>query len=170
MRLVQLMIIAGTNPKSIPFGVRLWARIIRPLQGFFNILIFTYPHTKGKMKDEPELSYVSALVKVIRSGCDNDDSENMSNRRNGLNNSTLRNTRKFGNSKKRQVRRTFGDDLTTSNSKKRIVCDSNDDAKDDSTSLNNGKRISKDVLEENEDELQKQSFVEIDDKHLESIA
>ena len=67
--------------------------------------------------------------------------------------------------------RTFDDynDLKSS-SKKRIVCDSNydDDAKDDTSQ--NLKRISKDALEENEDELQKQSSDEIDGKHLESIA
>lgn len=41
------------------------------------------------MKGEPELSYISALIKVIRSGCDNDDNESMSRRRrNGPNNSS----------------------------------------------------------------------------------
>lgn len=47
-----------------------------------------YPHTKKKMKGEPELSYISALIKVIHSGCENDDNESMSRRRNGPNNSS----------------------------------------------------------------------------------
>lgn len=60
------------------------------MHGFFNILLFTYPHTKNKLKQEPELSYLKALVKVIRSGCDADESDVMGNARNGSDNSTNR--------------------------------------------------------------------------------
>lgn len=88
--IVQILIIAGKDPATIPYGVRLWARIIRPLHGLFNILLFTYPHTKKRLKEEPELSYLKALVKVIRSGCDADESDVMGNARNGSDNSTNR--------------------------------------------------------------------------------
>lgn len=105
------------------------------------------------MKEESELSYISALIKVIRSGCENDNSERMRKcRRDRLHNSSLRNEGKF-----RKSRQTFGDDLTSRSM--------GNDHQNDITNLN-----TKDASEKTEEEAHK-NFLDVESSvHLESIA
>ena len=86
----MIMQISGQDSEAIPVGLRLWSRIVRPLHGIFNMLIFTYPHTRNKRKEDPSLSYFSALFTVIRAGCDNDGNDTTSARRNRTPHSSFR--------------------------------------------------------------------------------
>jgi hypothetical protein len=55
-----------------PFTIILLARLFYPLQGFFNILVYTYPHVQSYRRNHSEVSYFRAFVQVIKSGGDSD--------------------------------------------------------------------------------------------------
>jgi hypothetical protein len=50
----------------------LFHRIVHPLQGCLNILIYTRPHVNNARKVDQNLGYLQALKHVILSGCDSD--------------------------------------------------------------------------------------------------
>jgi len=58
----------GSQP---PFTIILLSRFFSPMQGFFNVLIYTYPHVKSVRVVE-SCSYLKALYMVVKSGGDSD--------------------------------------------------------------------------------------------------
>jgi len=57
----------------IPFVIILLARFTFPLQGFFNVLIYTYPHVIACRRRNENYSWVRAFCEVIKSGGDSDE-------------------------------------------------------------------------------------------------
>ncbi len=55
---------------SPPATFILLARIFNPLQGFFNILVYTRPHVAKERSRNPSLSWFAAFLKVCGSGGD----------------------------------------------------------------------------------------------------
>jgi hypothetical protein len=55
-----------------PFTIILLARLFYPLQGFFNILVYTYPHVQSYCRNHTEVSYFRAFIQVLKSGGDTD--------------------------------------------------------------------------------------------------
>jgi len=66
----QAMAVGGID--HIPFNLLLLARITQPLQGVFNILIYTRPHVKTARERHPSYNYLQALWEVVKSGGDYD--------------------------------------------------------------------------------------------------
>ncbi len=60
----------GNKP---PVAVVVIAKILVPLQGLFNIFIYTRPHVQKERKRNPRLGYWEAFFLVVRSGGDDDD-------------------------------------------------------------------------------------------------
>jgi hypothetical protein len=58
-------------PTPAPFVIHVLARFFYPLQGVFNLLIYTYPHTISHTRNNRH-TYMQALVLVIKSGGDSD--------------------------------------------------------------------------------------------------
>lgn len=84
------MKVAGSS--SIPFALQQLSRTIRPLQGTINVLIFTRPRVRG-LRAKYDISYFTALKRVILSGCDNIDQQNNLTPRPRPRKSTLRQQR-----------------------------------------------------------------------------
>ena len=63
-----------------PFATMFLARLFFPLQGFFNILVYTYPHVQSYSRNHPDVSYFRAFVHVIKSGGDSDQIRAMAGR------------------------------------------------------------------------------------------
>ena len=61
----------GSGPA--PFAIMLIARCLFPLQGFFNILAYTYPHVVSYRKNHSESNWFQAFWEVIKSGGDSDE-------------------------------------------------------------------------------------------------
>jgi hypothetical protein len=55
-----------------PFVLHFLARFFYPLQGLFNLLIYTYPHTVSHSRRNYRHTYFQSLLLVIKSGGDND--------------------------------------------------------------------------------------------------
>ena len=55
------------------FGLDLLRELLFPLQGFINILVYTYPHVSMMRKSNPSFSYLWAFYAVLRSGGDHDE-------------------------------------------------------------------------------------------------
>ena len=55
-----------------PFIIILLARFFFPLQGFFNVLVYTYPHVVSYRRNNTECNWFKAFWNVIKSGGDND--------------------------------------------------------------------------------------------------
>jgi len=60
------------NGSTAPFVITLLGRIFIPLQGLFNILIYTYPHVTSYRCNHPEHSWFRSFREVIKSGGDSD--------------------------------------------------------------------------------------------------
>ena len=60
--------INGTSP----FWLRLIARVLNSLQGFFNILVYTRPHVTSLRRRHKELNWFQAFWAVVKKGGDND--------------------------------------------------------------------------------------------------
>ena len=71
------MILIGMCNIKVPFGLMLFHRIVHPLQGCLNILIYTRPHVNNARKVDQNLGYLQALKHVILSGCDSDGVDQM---------------------------------------------------------------------------------------------
>ena len=57
---------------NVPFAIVVLARFFFPLQGLFNILIYTYPHVTSYRRNHTECNWFQAFWNVIRSGGDSD--------------------------------------------------------------------------------------------------
>jgi hypothetical protein len=55
-----------------PFFIMYLSRLSFPLQGFFNVLIYTYPHVTS-LRTQTGYSYLKAFFIVVKSGGDNDE-------------------------------------------------------------------------------------------------
>ena len=55
-----------------PYVLIFLSRSIFPLQGLFNILIYTHPHVSSYLRNHPEDSWIRAFLEVFKSGGDND--------------------------------------------------------------------------------------------------
>mmetsp|Transcript_18876 Transcript_18876/g.27585 ORF Transcript_18876/g.27585 Transcript_18876/m.27585 type:complete len:218 (+) Transcript_18876:40-693(+) len=60
---------------KIPFPLILVTRLVRPLQGLFNIIVYTRPHIKKLMDQDDSCTYLQALLKVVKLGGDDDKNE-----------------------------------------------------------------------------------------------
>jgi hypothetical protein len=60
---------AGYQPH---YMLNLLSAFFLPLQGFFNLLIYTYPHVVSYRKSNPRSTYFQALLEVVKSGGDSD--------------------------------------------------------------------------------------------------
>ena len=77
--------IYGSGP--VPFPIIFLARFFFPLQGFFNVLVYTYPHVTSYRKNHTKSKWYQAFWNVIKSGGDDDQSRSTgrrSNRRESL--------------------------------------------------------------------------------------
>ena len=61
------------DTKKIPFAIMFIARFTYPLQGFFNILVYTYPHVTSCKRNDSNLSWLGAFWVVVKSGGDSDE-------------------------------------------------------------------------------------------------
>lgn len=59
------------NGKTVPFGLFLTARFFNPLQGVFNILVFSGPFVSSMKRSHPEYSWWKAFCLTVLSGGDN---------------------------------------------------------------------------------------------------
>jgi hypothetical protein len=57
---------------DVPFIVIMLARILYPLQGFFNVVIYTYPHVVSCRRNHGDYSWLKAFWEVLKSGGDSD--------------------------------------------------------------------------------------------------
>ena len=85
--IIQISNVVGNS--NIPFAFQFLSRMIRPLQGTLNVLIFTRPRVKG-LRAKYDISYFTALKRVILSGCDNIDQQSSSTLRKSSRKSTLK--------------------------------------------------------------------------------
>jgi len=53
-----------------PFGIILLTKFFLPLQGFFNVIVYTYPHVVSYRRNHSEYSWVCAFWKVVKNGGD----------------------------------------------------------------------------------------------------
>jgi hypothetical protein len=60
---------------NVPFVIIYLSRLLYPLQGLFNVLIYTYPHVTS-FRSRTGSSYLVAFFKVLRAGGDNDIERN----------------------------------------------------------------------------------------------
>jgi hypothetical protein len=67
--IVRLWEIQYSTPA--PFALHFLARFFYPLQGLFNLLIYTYPHTISQTRNGTH-TYFQSLIRVIKSGGDSD--------------------------------------------------------------------------------------------------
>ena len=65
----RVMEIQGLTP---PFAIIFLTRPFYPMQGFFNVLIYSYPHVSNTRQRCPEYSWFRAFWEVVKSGGDND--------------------------------------------------------------------------------------------------
>ena len=57
---------------EVPFIIIFLTRLLYPLQGFFNVVIYSYPHVLNTRQKFPEYSWFKAFWEVVHSGGDND--------------------------------------------------------------------------------------------------
>ena len=57
---------------STPFVILFLSRVFFPLQGLFNILIYTYPHVTSYLRNHSDHNWIRAFWEVIKSGGDSD--------------------------------------------------------------------------------------------------
>ncbi len=80
MHVVVVMNMVGMES---PFIVKILSRLLQPLQGLFNILVFTRPHIKVCRQLNPQFTWFQAFCYVIKSGGDDDRNPNERRRRRG---------------------------------------------------------------------------------------
>ena len=66
------VLIELNSSNAPPFSIILLARLTFPLQGFFNMLVYTYPHVQSYYRNRSDVSCFRAFVQVIKSGGDSD--------------------------------------------------------------------------------------------------
>jgi len=62
----------GGEKRVIPVAIVILARFFISLQGFFNVLIYTYPHVFSYRRQHRGASWIHAFWEVIKSGGDSD--------------------------------------------------------------------------------------------------
>jgi hypothetical protein len=79
-------LLSGKKP---PFAILLLERSLQPIQGVYNIFIYTFPYVAVQRKENPDFTWLQCFMKVIKSGGDDDldaTSRRMSVRRQSINN------------------------------------------------------------------------------------
>ena len=71
----------GSDP--VPLGILFLARFFFPLQGFFNILVYIYPHVISYRRNHTECNWFQAFWNVIKTGGDSDQSRSGRKHRRG---------------------------------------------------------------------------------------
>ena len=66
----MIMVGAGHSPS---FGHVVFAHILFPLQGLFNVLIYTRPHVNKEQRKNPNIGWCKAFLAVVASGGDDDE-------------------------------------------------------------------------------------------------
>lgn len=80
----------GVSGMKKPFALQLLSRILQPLQGLFNMLVYTRPHVKSYRSLHPDSSWFNGFFHVISKGGDDDQNaeeriSRRSRRRSGFN-------------------------------------------------------------------------------------
>jgi hypothetical protein len=70
----RFLVVAGYQPH---FMLDFLSKFFLPLQGFFNLLIYTYPHVVSYRQSNPRSTYFRALWEVVKSGGDSDRSRRL---------------------------------------------------------------------------------------------
>lgn len=78
---VVIMELGGDKPK---LWVLIIGKFLVPLQGLFNILVYTRPHVMRLREKKTQLSYWAALMEVISSGGDDDNTKKRGLRRGSM--------------------------------------------------------------------------------------
>ena len=81
-----MILLSGKKP---PFAILLLERSLQPIQGVFNILIYTSPHVAVQRKENPDFTWFHCFMKVVKNGGDDDldaTSRRMSVRRQSISN------------------------------------------------------------------------------------
>lgn len=73
-----------THKVDVPFVLVFLTRVFYPLQGLFNVLIYSYPHVVTYRRNHSEYSWVQAFCEVIKSGGDSDQIRTGRGRRTSL--------------------------------------------------------------------------------------
>jgi hypothetical protein len=76
----RLLDLYGNGP--VPFTLIFLSRFFYPLQGLFNILVFTYPHVVSYRRNHVSHSWFQAFWEVLKSGGDSDQTRTGRGRRN----------------------------------------------------------------------------------------
>ena len=66
-RVVQIKV-----KKQVPFCLLILSQTFMPLQGFFNVFVYTRPHVKSIRKNNPDYSWFKAFWIAFKAGGDND--------------------------------------------------------------------------------------------------
>jgi hypothetical protein len=77
----SIQIVTNTEP---PFVIMYLARLFYPMQGLFNVLIYTYPHVNSCRQDHIEYSWFRAFYEVVKSGGDSDQIRTRRKRRGSI--------------------------------------------------------------------------------------
>ena len=56
-----------------PYAIIILSRIFFPLQGFFNVIIYTYPHVTSYRRNHSECNWFEAFWNVVKTGGDSDE-------------------------------------------------------------------------------------------------
>lgn len=64
-----------TKDQLIPFPLLMTARVVKPLQGLFNILVYCRPHIRTYRVRNPEISWITAFLKTLENGGDSESVE-----------------------------------------------------------------------------------------------
>ena len=70
---------AKMQGKPVPFALQLLARLTMPMQGVFNIIVYTRPHIVSLRRHNPQYSWFKAFIIVFKTGGDNDSVGRRSN-------------------------------------------------------------------------------------------
>mmetsp|Transcript_13064 Transcript_13064/g.19794 ORF Transcript_13064/g.19794 Transcript_13064/m.19794 type:complete len:600 (-) Transcript_13064:164-1963(-) len=115
--LIQRVIeIYGSSPP--PFAMVFISRFLYPLQGLFNIIVYTHPHVVSYRRNHSEESWLRAFLKVVKSGGDSDRDELPSGRRRR---SSLVNQRKAVELETFNKNNKIGERNSSSNSRSDVV-------------------------------------------------
>ncbi len=66
------MFLLYLNGSESSFYIALFTKLLQPLQGLFNILVYTRPHVKSFQRNNPGVTWFQAFCAVIASGGDDD--------------------------------------------------------------------------------------------------
>eukprot|EP00554_Chaetoceros_debilis_P016210 CAMPEP_0194123900 /NCGR_PEP_ID=MMETSP0150-20130528/56459_1 /TAXON_ID=122233 /ORGANISM="Chaetoceros debilis, Strain MM31A-1" /LENGTH=644 /DNA_ID=CAMNT_0038817367 /DNA_START=59 /DNA_END=1993 /DNA_ORIENTATION=+ len=67
-----IVIISALTGAEAPFALKILSRLLQPLQGLFNMLVYTRPHVRNYRSSHPESKWLEALLHVVSKGGDDD--------------------------------------------------------------------------------------------------